>query len=66
MRTISYALAVWLLAAAITAAAEAPETINSDAYEEGWMFKLKLLDAGELDALMDAEAYAEHCENEDH
>jgi len=48
------------------ALAEAPETINSDAYEEGWMFKLKLLDAGELDALMDAEAYAEHCENEDH
>ena len=48
------------------ALAEAPETINSDSYEEGWMFKLKLLDAGELDALMDAEAYAEHCENEDH
>jgi len=27
---------------------------------------LRLSDAGEMDDLMDAEAYAEHCENEDH
>ena len=46
--------------------ADAPETINGDAYEEGWIFKLKLSDADELEGLMDAEAYAEHCENEDH
>ena len=46
--------------------ADAPETINGDAYEEGWIFKLKLADADELEGLMDAEAYAEHCENEDH
>lgn len=48
------------------ALADAPETINSDAYETGWMFKLKLIDAGELDGLLDAEAYTEHCESEDH
>jgi glycine cleavage system H protein len=44
----------------------APETINENTYEDGWMFKLKLADAGELEGLMDAEHYAEHCENEDH
>lgn len=46
--------------------ADAPETINSDAYGDGWMFKVKLADAGELDELMAAEAYAEHAESEDH
>lgn len=48
------------------ALADAPETINSDPYNDGWMFRLKLLDAGELDGLMDADAYAEHCESEEH
>ena len=48
------------------ALANAPETINSDPYDDGWMFRLKLLDAGELDGLMDADAYAEHCESEEH
>ena len=37
---------------------EAPETVNSDPYVEGWFFKLKLEDSGELDNLLDAEAYA--------
>lgn len=37
---------------------DAPETINTDAYGDGWMFKLKLADAGELGELLDAEAYA--------
>lgn len=45
---------------------DAPETINSDPYDAGWMFKLKLLDEGEVENLMDAEAYAEHCESEEH
>ncbi len=48
------------------ALAEAPETINTDAYENGWIFKLKLVDAGELDGLLDADGYAEHCENDEH
>jgi glycine cleavage system H protein len=34
-----------------------PETINSDPYGEGWLVKVKLSDRGELDSLMDAEAY---------
>jgi glycine cleavage system H protein len=46
--------------------ADAPETINQQAYEGGWIFKLKMSDAGELEALMDADSYAEHAESEDH
>ena len=36
-----------------------PEMVNSDPYGEGWMIKIKLSDASELDSLLDAEAYAE-------
>lgn len=35
----------------------APETINGDAYGEGWIYKLKLSDAGELADLFDAGGY---------
>jgi glycine cleavage system H protein len=45
--------------------ADAPETINSDPYEAGWIFKLRLSDPSELEALKDADAYAAHAE-EDH
>ena len=38
--------------------ADAPETVNSDPYGAGWFFKIKLADEGEMDDLMDAEAYA--------
>ena len=37
---------------------DAPETVNADAENTGWFFKIKLADEGELDGLMDAEAYA--------
>lgn len=36
-----------------------PEKVNEDPYGEGWMFKVQLADAGELDSLLDADAYAE-------
>ncbi|OUS27497.1 glycine cleavage system protein H [Thalassotalea sp. 42_200_T64] len=36
---------------------DSPELVNSDAFGDGWMFKVKLDDAGELDALLDAEGY---------
>ena len=48
------------------ALAEAPETINQDAYESGWIYRLRISDESELEALMDADAYAEHAESEDH
>jgi glycine cleavage system H protein len=37
---------------------DAPETINQDPYATGWIFKLRLADAGELGSLLDADAYA--------
>jgi len=37
----------------------APETINDDAYGEGWLFRLKADDASEVDGLMSAETYVE-------
>ncbi|MFT5860575.1 MAG: glycine cleavage system H protein [Flavobacteriaceae bacterium] len=36
-----------------------PESVNSDPYGAGWMVKIKLSDTSELDALLDAAAYAE-------
>lgn len=36
---------------------DAPETVNSDAYGEGWMIKVKLSDASEVDGLMSAGEY---------
>ncbi|MFA8342404.1 MAG: glycine cleavage system protein GcvH [Rhodothermaceae bacterium] len=37
-----------------------PQLINSDPYGEGWIIKVELKDAGELDELMDADAYKAH------
>lgn len=39
------------------ALSDAPETVNQDAYGDGWMIKVRTSDAGELDDLMDAAAY---------
>ena len=44
---------------------DAPETVNQDPYGDGWFFKLTPTDAGDLDDLLDAEAYAEVCDDED-
>ncbi len=43
---------------------DAPETINADAYNDGWFFKLKISDPAELDDLLDAEGYAASIEEE--
>lgn len=42
---------------------DTPEVVNSDPYNDGWFFKMKLEDDGELGDLMDAEAYAEFVES---
>ena len=39
---------------------DSPEKVNESAYEDGWMIKIKLSDASELDGLMSAEEYTEH------
>ena len=41
---------------------EAPETVNADPYDDGWFYKIKMSDELELDELMDADAYSDHCE----
>lgn len=35
----------------------APEAVNEDPYGEGWMVKIKISDASQLDGLMDSAAY---------
>ncbi|MBQ0757512.1 MAG: glycine cleavage system protein GcvH [Amphritea sp.] len=35
-----------------------PEMVNSEPFDGGWIVKIKLADAAELDKLLDAEAYA--------
>src|SRR5690554_5410780 len=39
-----------------------PAIINSDPYDDGWLFQIKLNDSSELDDLKDADAYAEMLE----
>ncbi|MDP2562884.1 glycine cleavage system protein GcvH [Psychrobium sp. 1_MG-2023] len=36
---------------------DSPELVNSDAFNDGWMFKIKADDASELENLLDAEGY---------
>lgn len=42
----------------------APETINDEPYDAGWIFKIKISDPSELDNLMDADAYQEQIDQE--
>ncbi len=41
---------------------DAPETINSDPYGNGWMIKIKISDPSELEDLMDPAAYRDYCD----
>ena len=38
---------------------DAPESVNSDPYNEGWMIKIKFSNPSETDSLLSAEAYKE-------
>ncbi len=37
---------------------DSPELVNSDAFGDGWLCQIKLADASEVEALLDAEGYA--------
>ena len=37
----------------------APEKVNSDAYGEGWMIRVKIVNPEEINQLLDAESYRE-------
>ncbi|HZZ83443.1 MAG TPA: glycine cleavage system protein GcvH [Anaeromyxobacteraceae bacterium] len=43
---------------------DAPETINEDPYEEGWMIQVEVSDEKELAELLDAAAYGKFIEEE--
>ena len=47
------------------AIADDPALVNSDPAGEGWFFKMKVANAGELDGLMDEAAYNSHLEGLD-
>jgi glycine cleavage system H protein len=42
------------------AVVDAPETVNDDPYGEGWLVRVRLTDPGEVDGLMDVDAYKQH------
>jgi len=48
------------------ALADKPETINEDAYGEGWVLVVAPSDADELNELLSPDDYAELLEDEDH
>lgn len=46
------------------ALAEQPELVNDAPYGDGWMLRVRMRDAAELGALLDAAAYAAHVARE--
>ncbi len=36
---------------------DAPETVNEDPYDEGWLLRIRMSDPAEVDSLLDADAY---------
>ena len=49
-----------------TALNDKPETINEDAYGDGWIFTLQIEEPEQLNELLDPDAYAELLEDDDH
>lgn len=41
-----------------------PEKVNNDAYGDGWLFKIQMVDAGELEEMLTADQYQEQIESE--
>jgi glycine cleavage system H protein len=48
------------------ALSDKPETINEDAYGEGWMFTVRIDDAEQLNELLSPDEYAALIEEESH
>ncbi len=44
---------------------DTPERINESPFEGGWLFRIRVQDPSELDALLDAESYQRAVETED-
>jgi glycine cleavage system H protein len=43
-----------------SAVSDSPELVNNDSYGEGWLVRVRLSDPGEVDKLMDAQAYRDY------
>ena len=43
---------------------DAPELINEDCYEKGWIFKISGFDKAELENLLDADSYSQQLASE--
>uniref|UniRef100_A0A2P2Q3P9 Glycine cleavage system H protein n=1 Tax=Rhizophora mucronata TaxID=61149 RepID=A0A2P2Q3P9_RHIMU len=44
---------------------DSPGLVNSSPYEKGWIIKVSINDAGELNKLKESDEYAKFCEEED-
>ncbi len=45
---------------------QSPENVNKEPYGEGWIAKIKTSDSGELENLMDSEAYKKYLAEQEH
>ena len=41
-----------------------PQLVNTAPYDDGWIYRMTINDERDLDELLNAEAYAEHCSDE--
>lgn len=41
-----------------------PEKVNNDAYGDGWLFKIQMADAGELEEMLTADQYQQQIDSE--
>ena len=48
------------------ALADAPELVNSDPFEEGWMIRIRVADPSPIKGLMNASEYEAHCAAQEH
>ena len=46
--------------------ADTPDLVNNHPYSDGWIMQVKLTEEGELEELLDADAYAKAITEEDH
>lgn len=46
--------------------ADSPDLVNHHPYGDGWLMQIKLTEEGELDELLDAEAYGEVVAEDEH
>ena len=61
-----YAPVTGTVSAVNTALSDKPETINEDAYGDGWLFVLQMDDAEQLNELLGPDDYAEALEEDEH